>query len=103
MPRTIKRTLMNIDRVISKIRNLKETPTNNISGGDIGTYDKFLFPPSEDLLSQDYDISYAFSTTQALQKLDDEGRGRTTEQEESYEASAKVTAVAENTPALVFI
>ena len=45
---------MDIDRVISRIKIIKETPTNNIGGGDIGTYDKFLFPPSEDLLSQDY-------------------------------------------------
>ena len=67
---------MNIDRVISKIRNLKETPTNNISGGDIGTYDKFLFPPSEDLLSQDYQTpgesgqaKYRFSDVYPVEKL----------------------------------
>ena len=46
---------MNIDRFISNIRNLREsTPTNNISGGDIGMYKKFLFPNDEDLLTQDY-------------------------------------------------
>ena len=46
---------MNIDRFISNIRNLREAaPTNNISGGDIGMYKKFLFPNDEDLLTQDY-------------------------------------------------
>ncbi|AGH31601.1 hypothetical protein SWZG_00088 [Synechococcus phage S-SKS1] len=67
---------MDIDRVISRIRNLKETPTNNISGGDIGTYDKFLFPPSQDLLSQDYQTpgesgqaKYRFSNVYPVQKL----------------------------------
>jgi len=67
---------MDNDRVISKIRNLKETPTNNISGGDIGTYDKFLFPPSEDLLSQDFQTpgesgqaKYRFSNVYPVQRL----------------------------------
>ncbi len=76
MSPTIKRNLMDIDRVISRIRNLKETPTNNISGGDIGTYDKFLFPPSQDLLSQDYQTpgesgqaKYRFSNVYPVQKL----------------------------------
>ena len=45
---------MDIDRFISKIKNLKESPTNNIGDGNIGTYDKFLFPPTIDDLSQDY-------------------------------------------------
>ena len=46
---------MNIDRIISNIRNLREAaPTNNITGGDIGMYKKFLFPRDEDLLTQDY-------------------------------------------------
>lgn len=76
MFRAIKRTLMDIDRVISKIKNLKETPTNNISGGDIGTYDKFLFPSSEDLLSQDFQTpgesgqaKYRFSNVYPVQRL----------------------------------
>jgi len=67
---------MDIDRVISKIRNLKEAPTNNIGGGNIGTYDKFLFPPSEDLLSQDYqtpgesgEAKWRFSDVYPVQKL----------------------------------
>ena len=67
---------MNLDKTISLIRNLKETPTNNISGGDIGTYDKFLFPPSEDLLSQDYqtpgesgESKWRFSNVYPVQKL----------------------------------
>jgi len=67
---------MEVDRVISKIRNLKEAPTNNIGGGNIGTYDKFLFPPSEDLLSQDYqtpgesgEAKWRFSDVYPVQKL----------------------------------
>ena len=67
---------MDIDKVISKIRNLKEAPTNNIGSGNIGTYDKFLFPPSEDLLSQDYQTpgqsgqaKWRFSNVYPVQKL----------------------------------
>ena len=67
---------MKIDSVISKIRSLKEAPTNNIGSGNIGTYDKFLFPPSEDLLSQDYQTpgesgqaKYRFSDVYPVQKL----------------------------------
>ena len=67
---------MDIDKVISKIRNLKEAPTNNIGSGNIGTYDKFLFPPSEDLLSQDYQTpgesgqaKYRFSSVYPVEKL----------------------------------
>jgi len=54
---------MDIDKVISKIRNLKEAPTNSVgnggytsSGSDttLGGFDKFLFPVSDDLLSQDF-------------------------------------------------
>jgi len=67
---------MDIDRVISRIKIIKETPTNNIGGGDIGTYDKFLFPPSEDLLSQDYqtpgesgESKWRFSNVYPVQKL----------------------------------
>jgi len=67
---------MDIDKVISKIRNLKEAPTNNIGSGNIGRYDKFLFPPSEDLLSQDYqtpgesgEAKWRFSNVYPVQKL----------------------------------
>ena len=67
---------MDIDRIISKIKNLKEAPTNNIGSGNIGTYDKFLFPPSEDLLSQDYqtpgesgEAKWRFSDVYPVQKL----------------------------------
>ena len=67
---------MDIDSVISKIRSLKEAPTNNIGSGNIGTYDKFLFPPSEDLLSQDYqtpgesgEAKWRFSDVYPVQKL----------------------------------
>jgi len=67
---------MDIDKVISKIRNLKEAPTNNIGSGDIGTYDKFLFPVSDDLLSQDYqtpgesgEAKWRFSNVYPVQKL----------------------------------
>ena len=67
---------MDIDRIISRIKIIKETPTNNIGGGDIGTYDKFLFPPSEDLLSQDYqtpgesgESKWRFSNVYPVQKL----------------------------------
>ena len=46
---------MNIDRIISSIRHIRESaPINNISGGDIGMYQKYLFPNDEDLLTQDY-------------------------------------------------
>ena len=67
---------MDIDRIISKIKNLKEAPTNNIGSGNIGTYDKFLFPPSEDLLSQDFQTpgesraaKWRFSDVYPVQKL----------------------------------
>jgi len=67
---------MDIDKVISKIRNLKEAPTNNIGSGDIGTYDKFLFPVPDDLLSQDYqtpgesgEAKWRFSNVYPVQKL----------------------------------
>ena len=46
---------MNIDRIISNISHIRESaPINNISGGDIGMYQKYLFPNDEDLLTQDY-------------------------------------------------
>ena len=76
---------MDIDKVISKIRNLKEAPTNSVgnggytsSGSDatLGGFDKFLFPVSDDLLSQDYQTpgesgqaKYRFSDVYPVQKL----------------------------------
>ncbi len=68
---------MDINRIISKVRNIMEAPpTNNISGGNIGTYDKFLFPPSKDLLSKDYQTpgesgqaKYRFSDVYPVEKL----------------------------------
>ena len=68
---------MDIDRIISKFRNIKEAaPTNNIGGGNIGTYDKMLFPPSEDTLDQDYQTpgqsglaKWRFSNVYPVQKL----------------------------------
>jgi hypothetical protein len=68
---------MDIDRIISKVRNIKEAaPTNNISGGNIGTYDKMLFPPAEDTLDQDYQTpgqsglaKWRFSNVYPVQKL----------------------------------
>jgi len=74
---TITRNLMDIDRIISKFRNIKEAaPTNNIGSGNIGTYDKFLFPPAEDTLDQDYQspgqsglAKWRFSNVYPVQKL----------------------------------
>tara|TARA_R100001463_G_scaffold117042_1_gene172547 strand:- start:58 stop:525 length:468 start_codon:yes stop_codon:yes gene_type:complete len=67
---------MDLDRIISKIRNLNETPTNNIGDGNIGTYDKLLFPPAIDDLSQDYQTPgqsgqarWRFSNVYPVQKL----------------------------------
>ena len=68
---------MDIDRIISKVRNIVEAaPTNNISGGNIGTYDKMLFPPAEDTLDQDYQTpgqsglaKWRFSNVYPVQKL----------------------------------
>ena len=54
---------MDIDKVISKVRNINEAPTNSVgntgytnsgSGTVLGGFDKFLFRPSDDLLDQDY-------------------------------------------------
>ena len=68
---------MDIDRFISKFRNIMEAaPTNNISGGNIGTYDKMLFPPAQDTLDQDYQTpgqsgqaKWRFSNVYPVQKL----------------------------------
>ena len=77
--------LMDIDKVISKIRNLKEAPTNSVgnggytsSGSDatLGGFDKFLFPVSDDLLSQDFQTpgesgaaKWRFSDVYPVEKL----------------------------------
>ena len=55
---------MEFDKVISIVRKLNESgPTNSVGNGGytntgsnttLGGFDKRLFPPSEDLLSQDY-------------------------------------------------
>ena len=74
---TITRDLMDLDRIISKVRNISEAaPTNNISGGDIKTFDKFLFPVSDDLLDQDYQTPgesgesiYRFSNVYTAERL----------------------------------
>ena len=68
---------MDIDRVISKVRNIKEAaPTNNVSSGNIASRDIMLFPPSEDTLDQDYQTpgqsglaKWRFSNVYPVQKL----------------------------------
>ena len=76
---------MDIDKVISKIRNLKEAPTNSVGNGgytssgsdaSLGGFDKFLFPVSDDLLSQDFQTpgqsgqaKWRFSNVYPVQKL----------------------------------
>ncbi len=77
--------LMDIDKVISKVRNLSEAPTNSVgntgytnsgSSTALGGFDKFLFPPAEDLLDQDYQTPgqsgqarWRFSNVYPAQKL----------------------------------
>ena len=68
---------MDIDRIISKVRNIKEAaPTNNVSSGNIASRDIMLFPPSEDTLDQDYQTpgqsglaKWRFSNVYPVQKL----------------------------------
>ena len=68
---------MDIDRIISKFRNIKEAaPTNNISSGDITSRDILLFRRNEDLLDQDYQTpgqsglaKWRFSNVYPVQKL----------------------------------
>lgn len=76
---------MDIDKVISKVRNLSEAPTNSVgnngytnngSNTALGGFDKFLFPDSEDLLDQDYQTPgqsgqarWRFSNVYPAQKL----------------------------------
>jgi len=69
---------MNDDKIITRFKNIvkESAPTNNISGGNIKTFDKFLFPVSDDLLDQDYQTPgesgesiYRFSNVYAAEKL----------------------------------
>jgi len=68
---------MNIDRIISKVRNIKEAaPTNNVSSGNIASRDIMLFRRDEDTLDQDYQTpgqsgqaKWRFSNVYPVQKL----------------------------------
>tara|TARA_B100000963_G_scaffold104761_1_gene90748 strand:+ start:540 stop:1070 length:531 start_codon:yes stop_codon:yes gene_type:complete len=78
---------MNIKKVTNKIRQIREsTPTNSVgangltnnasSSGPLAGFDKILFPPSEDLLSQDYQTpgqsglaKWRFSNVYPVQKV----------------------------------
>ncbi len=43
-----------LEKIISRVRNLKEAAPTNSNGASIAKYDKFLFPVDDDLLTQDY-------------------------------------------------
>ena len=68
---------MDIDRIISKVRNIKEAaPTNNISSGNIASRDIMLFRRDDDTLDQDYQTpgqsgqaKWRFSNVYPVQKL----------------------------------
>ena len=68
---------MDIDRVISKVRNIKEAaPTNNVSSGNIASRDIMLFRRDDDTLDQDYQTpgqsgqaKWRFSNVYPVQKL----------------------------------
>ena len=77
---------MNIDNIISKVRNLRESvPTNSVGSNGLtndgsvttlGGFNKFLFPPRIDLLSQDYQTpgqtglaKWRFSNVYPVQKV----------------------------------
>ena len=78
---------MNIKKVANKIRQIREsTPTNSVgangltnnasASGPLAGFDKLLFPPSEDLLSQDYQTpgqsglaKWRFSNVYPVQKV----------------------------------
>ncbi len=76
---------MDIDKIISKVRNLNEAPTNSVgntgytnsgSNTSLGGFDKFLFPPTEDVLDQDFQTPgqsgqarWRFSNVYPAQKL----------------------------------
>ena len=78
---------MNIKKVANKIRQIRESsPTNSVgangltnsdsASGPLAGFDKLLFPPSEDLLSQDYQTpgqsglaKWRFSNVYPVQKV----------------------------------
>lgn len=68
---------MDIDRIISKVRNIKEAaPTNNVSSGNIASRDIMLFRRDDDTLDQDYQTpgqsgqaKWRFSNVYPVQKL----------------------------------
>ena len=68
---------MDIDRIISKVRSIKEAaPTNNISSGNIASRDIMLFRRDDDTLDQDYQTpgqsglaKWRFSNVYPVQKL----------------------------------
>ena len=68
---------MDIDKIISKVRNIKEAaPTNNSSDGNIASRDLLLFRRDEDTLDQDYQTpgqsgqaKWRFSNVYPVQKL----------------------------------
>ena len=78
---------MNIKKVTNKIKEIQESvPTNSVglngltgsatAAGPLGGFDKLLFPPSEDLLSQDYQTpgqsglaKWRFSNVYPVQKV----------------------------------
>ena len=43
-----------LEKIISRVRNLREAAPTNSTGSGIVNYDKFLFPVDDDLLSQDF-------------------------------------------------
>ena len=68
---------MDIDRIIPKVRNIKEAaPTNNVSSGNIASRDIMLFRRDDDTLDQDYQTpgqsgqaKWRFSNVYPVQKL----------------------------------
>ena len=68
---------MDIDRIISKVRNIREeAPTNNVSSGNIASRDIMLFRRDDDTLDQDYQTpgqsglaKWRFSNVYPVQKL----------------------------------
>ena len=43
-----------LEKIISRVRNLKEAAPTNATGSSVANYDKFLFPVDDDLITQDY-------------------------------------------------
>ena len=86
MPVSIAFTVMNIEKLIKKIRDIKEAAPTNSSGangftnaagtGPVAGYDKRLFGVTDDLLSQDYQTPgesglarYRFSDVYPVEKV----------------------------------